>query len=124
MGFPEKDWCFFRGDGREASETPLSPEGWLAADQAVKTTLRHLRMKASDRIILRTLFTVVLDRKVWADTGRVPKTLGALGTELGHGVDLAKLYGDDLLEHASIVARAVYRAASLSSQGSTDNVEQ
>ena len=124
MGFPEKDWCFFRLEERGASETHLSPESWVAADQAVKTALRHLRLKAGDRIVLRTLFTVVLDRKAWADTGRVPKTLGALGLELRHGVDLAKLYSDDLSEHAGLVARAVYRAARLGSQGSTDNVEQ
>ena len=124
MGFPKKDWCFFRLEERGASETLLSPESWAAADQAVKTTLRYLRLKAGDRIVLRTLFTVVLDRKAWADTGRVPKTLGALGLELRHGVDLAKLYSDDLSEHAGLVARAVYRAARLGSAGSTDNVEQ
>mgnify|MGYP007115118693 CR=1 FL=1 len=124
MGFPEKDWWFFRLEERGASETALSPESWAAADHAVKVTLRHLRLKAGDRIVLRTLFTVVLDRKAWADTGRVPKTLGALGTELRHAVDLARLYSDDFSEHASLVARAVYRAASLGSQDSADNVEQ
>lgn len=101
----EIDWHFYTLEQRGAATACMTDLSWAAARHGIASALETLLMTPVERRVLHQLFAAILDKKQPLDT------LGQLGTELRHAVDLARLYSDDLHRNASGVARQAYQAA-------------
>lgn len=105
------DWHFYTPERRGAATPLLTGLMWAAAEQGARAALETLPLAPYERDLLYQLFAVVLDRQEWQRNGGVLRTVGQLGTELRHAVDLTRLYSDALHHIAAAVARNGYQAA-------------
>lgn len=105
------DWHFYTLERRGTATAPLTEIMWSAAEYGARSTCEAMPMTPSERGLLHQLFAVVIDRQTWQKGGHLLHSLGELGTELRHAVDLAQLYSADLHRHAYATARGAYQAA-------------
>ena len=105
------DWHFYTPERRGAATAPLTDLARAAARHGALSALETLPMTLIEQRLLLRLFARVVDDDPALAQGAGPDTVGQLGIELRHAVDIARLYGGDLYRNASGIARHAYQAA-------------
>ena len=105
------DWHFYTPERRGTETAPLTDLARTAARRGALSAFETLPMTLIEQRLLRRLFAGIVDDDPMRTQGAGPGTVGQLGLELRHAVDIARLYGGDLHRNATGIARNAYQAA-------------
>lgn len=97
-------------DRRSMVSIELSENIKNAIQKAANHTFETMPLAPHERHTIYNLLGIILDGKTPDGRSYTPRTLAAMAADMRRGVDIAKMYGDDLYEIAYRIVRPAYQA--------------